>query len=156
MKTQPKMTKSNQLAEIEISYKSKIKSADRLKISRASDTYEILKEVWNMDQIEHVESSVILLLNRASQVLGWCKISSGGVSGTVIDKKVIFQLALNANASGIILSHNHPSGNLKASQSDIDITNDVVKAGKLLDINVLDHIILTADGFLSLCDEGLM
>lgn len=154
--TMKNVIKSNQLAEIEISYKSKIKAADRKKITTSKDCESILREVWNLETIEHIESSVLLLLNRNSQVLGWCKISSGGVAGTVIDKKVVFQLALNANASAIILSHNHPSGNLTPSNADIQITKEILKAGKLLDINVLDHVIITAEGYYSMEDNGNM
>ena len=148
--------KSDNLAEVEISYKNPVKVADRKKIHSAVDAYRILNSVWNMDNIEHVESAVVLLLNRNSDVLGWAKISVGGVAGTVVDKKVIFQLALNANASAIILSHNHPSGNLKASNEDLAITKDIKAAGKLLDINLLDHIIITSEGYFSMAEEGMM
>ena len=152
MKTQ--IEKSNLLAEVELIYKSKIKKADRIKIKSSKDAADYFKSIWNHNTIEHVESSLILLLNRAGEVLGWAKISVGGVSGTVVDKKIVFQLALNANASAIILAHNHPSGNLNPSFSDIAITKEIVNAGKLLDISVLDHLILTEDNFTSLKDEG--
>jgi len=96
----------------------------------------------------------VLLLNRANRVLGFVKISEGGVSGTVVDPKKIFQIALKANASGIILAHNHPSGNTTPSASDESITAKIVAAGKFLEISVLDHLIITSEQYFSFSDEG--
>lgn len=146
--------KSLCLAEVETSYKTKVKPSDRPKIGGSLDCYNILKDVFDPNKIEHIEEFIILCLNRNNKLLGWAKISTGGVSGTVTDPKVIFQIALNANASGIILSHNHPSGNLKASNEDIQITKRLKEAGKLLDIQVLDHIIITQESYVSLADQG--
>ncbi|MFT5383884.1 MAG: DNA repair protein RadC [Saprospiraceae bacterium] len=85
------------------------------------------------------------------------KISSGGMAGTVVDAKIIFRKALeNGPASGIILAHNHPSGNLKPSQADIDITKKLKKAGETLDINVLDHLIIAGQSYYSFADDGLL
>lgn len=114
----------------------------------------MLKEVFNPDKIEHVEECVLLCLNRQNKVLGWAKISTGGISGTVVDSKVIFQIALNTNSSGIILAHNHPSGNLKASSEDIRTTKKIKEAGDVLEITLLDHIIITSESYVSLADEG--
>ncbi len=147
--------KSTCLAEIEVSYKTKVKVIDRKQIHRSTDSYEIFKDLFNPNTIEHVESVIILLLNRQNKVLGWAKISTGGVSGTVVDKKVIFQIALNSNASSFILAHNHPSGNLKPSEADIKITKEVQQGAKLLDLQILDHLIITTDGYYSMTDEGL-
>ncbi len=96
----------------------------------------------------------IILLNRANRVIGREKISSGGVAGTVVDAKVVFRKAIQQLACAIILAHNHPSGNLRPSQSDIDLTKKLMKAGQSLDINVLDHLIITQNGFYSMADEG--
>ena len=82
--------------------------------------------------------------------------SQGGVAGTVADPKIIFKLALDDLASGVILAHNHPSGNLTASQADLDLTKKLKDAGKLLDIQVLDHIIVAGQKYFSFADEGLM
>jgi len=98
----------------------------------------------------------ILFLNRANIVTGKSAISSGGMSGTVVDPKMIFKAALDAKAVGIILCHNHPSGNVKPSQQDIDLTKKLVAAGKLMEISVLDHIIVAQSSFYSFADEGLM
>ena len=97
----------------------------------------------------------VILLNRANQVIKKVKISAGGVSGTVADPKIIFKQALDALASGIILVHNHPSGNLKPSQADIQLTKKLREAGKLLEVSVLDHIIFTDNAYFSFADEGM-
>lgn len=143
------------IAEVEVTYKTKVKNTDRLQIKNSSDTYTVLKDVWS-NKIEFVEEFVLLLLNRANKVLGWVKISQGGVSGTLVDPKVIFSIALQCNASGLILSHNHSSGNLQPSQADINLTRQIKEGGKLLEINVIDHIIITSESYFSFADEGLM
>lgn len=148
------LDKCNLLSEIEVSYKTKIKPVDRVKISNSKDSYNALLSVFDAGQIEHVEEFVILLLNRANQVLGWYKLSKGGISGTVADTRVIFQLALGANACGVILAHNHPSGNPKPSEQDKLITKKIREAGKILEISILDHIIVTPDSYYSFSDEG--
>lgn len=89
-------------------------------------------------------------------MIGVFQVSTGGMCGTIADPRVIFAAALKACATSIILAHNHPSGNLQPSQSDIDLTNKLKAAGKLLDIEVLDHIILAEDTYLSFADEGIM
>lgn len=98
----------------------------------------------------------ILLLNRANQVTKRVRISEGGTSGTLVDAKKVYRYALEGQASALILSHNHPSGNLKPSDADIRITRKLIDAGKVLDITVLDHIIVSERGYTSLADEGLM
>ena len=144
---------SGNIAEVEVSYSTKVKNSERVKIKSSKDTYEVLKSVWS-NKIEYIEEFVLLLLNRANNVLGWVKISQGGLSGTVVDPKVIFAIALQCNASGLVLCHNHPSGNLQPSKQDIDLTKKIVEAGKLLEINVLDHIIITAESYYSFADNG--
>jgi len=98
----------------------------------------------------------VILLNKNNRVLGLAHVSQGGVTGTVLDPRVIFCLALKANATGLVIAHNHPSGNLKPSNEDINITKQLVSGGKLLGIDVADHLIITADGYYSLADNGLM
>ncbi len=95
-------------------------------------------------------------MNRANKVLGLFEVSKGGISGTVADPKIIFTAALKGGASGIIVAHNHPSGNLTASQSDIDLTRKLKEAGKFLEIQLLDHVIVTTEGYFSFADEGLI
>jgi DNA repair protein RadC len=146
-------TKS-QVAEIELVYKPKINILNAPKVSSSRCAYQIFREVWSEEKIQFVESFKILLLNRANKVLGVVEISTGGVAGTVVDPKLVFAAALKAVASSMILAHNHPSGNLKPSTQDERLTKRLVEAGKLLDLPVLDHLILTSEGYYSFADEG--
>lgn len=123
------------------------------KITCSQDAYEVIKA--DLLDLEY-EEFWVLLLNRANQVIKKERISAGGVSGTVADPKIIFKKALDELASGIILVHNHPSGNLSPSGADISLTQKVKSGGKLLDISVLDHLIFTNQGFYSFADEGRM
>ncbi|CAH0213452.1 hypothetical protein SRABI27_02046 [Pedobacter sp. Bi27] len=109
-----------------------------------------------MGRIAFLEEFKIILLNRSNHVLGIVDISMGGVSGTYVDPKVVFAVALKGNASGIILTHNHPSGSVKPSEADIKLTKRLVECGKLLDINVWDHIILSENSYYSFADDGMM
>lgn len=147
---------SLQVAEIQLVYRSHVKAAMRPQISTSKDAEAILRQTWDADTIEFVEHFKILLVNRANKVLGVFDVSQGGITGTAVDLKVIFVCALKTASSGIILSHNHPSGNLTPSQSDIDLTRKIKEAGKYLEISVLDHIILTSESYFSFADEGLL
>ena len=144
------------VSEINVTYKPKFKASERPAINTSKDGYSILVNNWDMNKIDLLEQFKILLLNRANKVLGIYEVSSGGMAGTVADPKLIFSTALKGCASSIILSHNHPSGNLKPSQADITLTHKLRTAGSLLDIAVLDHIILTSEGYISFVDEGLL
>jgi DNA repair protein RadC len=126
---------------------------EKPKIGGSADAFEILKA--DLLDIPH-EAFWIILLNRANRVIKKHQISKGGVAGTVADPKIIFKVALEELASGIILAHNHPSGNLTASQADIDLTKKLKESGKLLDIQVLDHIIIAGKKYFSFADEGLL
>src|SRR5258706_16357183 len=110
-----------QVAEIQLTYKSNVKPSLRPKINGSKEAFSILMKNWDESRIEFIEQFKVMLLNRANKVLGLCEVSTGGVSGTVADPKVIFVAAIKAGASGFIVAHNHPSGNLVASQSDIDL-----------------------------------
>jgi len=145
-----------QVAEIQLTYKTSVKPSQRPKIVTSKDAYEIFLTTWEASRIEFVEQFKVMLLNRANRVLGIVEISTGSSSGTVADPKIIFASALKANASSLIMAHNHPSGNLAPSQSDIQLSRKVREGGKYLEIQVLDHIIITEEGFLSMADEGLM
>lgn len=144
------------VAEIQLIYKTMIRPSLRPKIITSRDAYNILLKNWDDTKIEFVEQFKVLLLNRTNKVLGIFEVSTGGVSGTVADPKVIFAAALKANASGIILAHNHPSGNLNASQADIDLTRRIKEGGKLLEIQLLDHVIVTTESYYSLADDGFI
>ena len=122
-------------------------------IRSSEDAYKAMTSEL-MDQ--PTEQFWVIMLNRSNKIIQKRAISLGGVSGTVADPKVIFKKALEDLASGIILAHNHPSGNKKPSQADIELTKKLQKSGKLLEIPVLDHIIFTDDGYFSFADEGLL
>lgn len=143
-------------AEIQLSYKTKVKASQRPKITKSSDAYDILIDSWDDSKIEFVEQFKVILLNRANQVLGIYEVSTGGVSGTVADPKLIFAAAIKSSSSGLIFSHSHPSGNLQPSQADIALTRKIKEGGEILEISVLDHIILTSEGYFSFADEGLL
>ncbi|WP_423147033.1 JAB domain-containing protein [Rubrolithibacter danxiaensis] len=144
------------VAEVELVYKTKVKASERPKVSGSKEVYQLLAACWDESKIEFVEQFKILLLNRGNKVLGVYEISTGGMAGTIADPKVIFSAALKACASSIILSHNHPSGNLKPSDADIQLTRKIINGGNLLDIAVLDHVIISAEGYYSFADEGLI
>jgi len=112
-----------------------------------------LRSIWS-DHLELREEFYILLLNRANHVLGWFPVSKGGSAATIVDPKLIFSIALKCNAHGIILAHNHPSGNLKPSDADIQLTQNIKNGGILLEINILDHIIITSESYFSFADDG--
>ncbi|CAM4431413.1 DNA repair protein RadC [Pedobacter westerhofensis] len=148
--------KTFKVAEVEISYRPNYKVSERPQISKSNDAYQILIQQWSIGKIELLEEFKILLLNRRNRVLGIVDISQGGLSGTVADPKIIFAAALKSCASGIILAHNHPSGELDPSCEDIAITNKLKAGALLLDLKILDHLIVTRGNFYSFADEGLM
>lgn len=123
----------------------------RPQIKSSQDAYNVIAPI--LVDLPH-EEFWIIMLNRANKVLHRERISLGGTAGTVVDAKIIFQKALQQQASSIILVHNHPSGNLRPSQADIDITKKLKTAGETLDISVLDHLIISEKGYFSFADEG--
>jgi len=125
------------------------------KITSSRDSQEFIRQFYG-DDIEIYESFFLLLLNRANNTIGYAKISQGGTAGTIVDSKIVAKYAVDSLASAVILAHNHPSGNTKPSPADIQITKKLRDGLKLLDIEVLDHIILTEESFYSFADEGMM
>ncbi len=125
--------------------------ADKPQVCCSRDAYDAVAPI--LVDLQH-EEFWILNLNRANRILSRTRISSGGMAGTVVDAKVLFRRALHNEASAIILCHNHPSGNLFPSQADLDLTKKLAKAGKAIDIPVLDHLIVSERGFYSFADEG--
>lgn len=128
------------------------KIAKKEKIVTSKDVYEIMKP--SMMDLPH-EEFWLLMLNRANAVIKKERISSGGIAGTVVDSKLIFKTALENYASSIIICHNHPSGNLKPSEQDLKITKNIKEAGRIMEIQLLDHLIITEGGFFSFADEGV-
>lgn len=127
--------------------------SEKPKITSSQAAYELLK--GDLMDLRH-EEFWVLLLNRANKVIKKKRVSEGGVSGTVADPKIIFKLALEEMASGVIVAHNHPSGNLTPSQSDIDLTKKLKEAGKVMEIQLLDHVIVAGNKYMSFTDEGMI
>lgn len=139
-------------SEVKATYSPKVKPSERPLISSSNDAYKILKVMFN-DNMEYYESFVIMLLNKANRVIGLNVVSTGGIDSTIVDPKKIFQVALLANASNIILCHNHPSGNIIPSDPDIRLTDKIKEGAKLLDMKVFDHLIVSESGYYSFADE---
>jgi DNA repair protein RadC len=126
---------------------------EKSKINSSNDAFDQIGS--DLMDLQH-EEFWVLLLNRANRVIKKKRISEGGVSGTVADPKIIFKMALEELASGVIVAHNHPSGNMLASQSDIDLTKKLKEAGKFLEIQLLDHLIICGRKYFSFADEGMI
>jgi DNA repair protein RadC len=124
-----------------------------VKISNSMDSYNCMKQFY-FDDIELYESFFLLILNTANQTTGYVKISQGGTSGTVVDPKIIAKYAIDSLATSVVIAHNHPSGNLKTSNTDIAMTKKIQAGLLLFDIKLLDHLIITSTGFFSMADEG--
>ena len=145
-----------QVSEISVSYQPKFKASERPRVTSSQEAYKVLINNWDMQKIHFQEQFYVMMLNSAGRVIGISLISTGGKVATIADPKIIFSIALKAQAVSIILAHNHPSENLKPSQADLNLTNRMVEAGKFLDLKVIDHLIVTGDGFYSFGDEGLI
>jgi DNA repair protein RadC len=148
----------NNVSEIDIVYKKKVscKVSERPIISSASDGYKVCLHYWNRDKIELQEEFKVLFLNRANRVLQILPISQGGMTGTVADPRLILAVAIKIAACSMILVHNHPSGSLKPSKADEELTFKIRAAANYFDIKVLDHLIITSEGYYSFTDEGLL
>ena len=143
--------------EIAISYSGSIKTKLLPKISSSRDAANLLFEHWDKQNIELFESFKMLLLNNSNKVKGIYTLSKGGITGTLVDIRIVFAVVLKSVTTSIILAHNHPSGTLQPSQPDKLLTEKIKKAGELFDIKVLDHLILTPDGdYFSFADEGIL
>ena len=130
-------------------------SFPKIKISEPVEAYNFIKDFYGED-IEVYESAFILLLDRSNNTIGYAKISQGGIVGTIIDTKIIAKYVVDSLASGIVMAHNHPSGNLQPSKDDIYITKHVKEALKYFDCELLDHLIITMDGYTSIKKTGLI
>ncbi|MFB9055072.1 RadC family protein [Formosa undariae] len=141
--------------EIEISYKNNVPKADRYIITCSQDAYAVFLKAFH-EKVEYKELFYIMMLNNSNEVLGITKISEAGITGTLVDTRIVFQTALKAHATALILAHNHPSGKLEPSQADKNLTSKLKTAGEYLDIKVLDHLIITKEGHLSFADDNLL
>lgn len=143
------------LNEIQVSYQ---RNYPKKKVTSPRAAEEICRLAFSStgDNLQLRESFFIVLLNRANHVIGYYRLSQGGITGTVADIRLAFSIALKCLSSGMILTHSHPSGNLKPSHADISLTRKFKDVGQLLEIPILDHIILTDEGYYSFADEGLL
>lgn len=143
----------------------KLRRADgqihKVKITSAEAAANYFREIFGEEMLEICEQFMVIYLNNANNTIGWFKASQGGISGTVVDPRLVFKKAIDCYATSMIICHNHPSGKLQASNADKDITKKLREAGKFLDINLLDHIILApvepgrAKNYFSFQDEGI-
>ena len=143
--------------EISISYHQKVKNDIRVNIKSSQDAADYLRNIWNPDTLNIHETFMVIMLNNANYVNGYYTLSTGGINSTCVDIRILFAIVLKSLSTSIILAHNHPSGNLKPSEADKTLTQKVVKAGKLFDIQTLDHIILSPENkYFSFADESLL
>lgn len=144
-----------QVSEVKLTYKNKVKLSQRPMIKSSKDIYTLLVgRIFDSEIMEYRESLKVVFLNRVGKVLGFHTVSIGGTGECSADIKIIMQAAILANATGIILSHNHPSGNLKPSAQDDLLTQKVSQVCKLMEIAFLDHIIVSSESYYSYADEG--
>ena len=140
--------------QITVSYKD-ADSSRRTLIRSSKDSYNILRSIYE-DCMQHHEECWAMFLNNSGKMLGISCISKSGINAALVDIRIILQTALVSHATSIILSHNHPSGNIVATNADSCLTSRLKKACDILDIRLLDHIILTEDSYLSYSDEGML
>ena len=126
------------------------------KVTNSKDAADFIRRVYPRGSVELQEAFVVLYLNRRNEILGYYRHSVGGITGTVADPRIIFATAVTSASVGMIMAHNHPSGNLSPSQADIELTKKVKEGGKLLDVQLLDHVIITKISHYSFADNGLM
>ena len=148
------MKQNSQVSEIQVSYTPSL--LVDMSIKKIKKSFELMLNEWEQETIQMQEEVKILLLNRNDKVLGIYSLAKGGLTSCVVDVRIILSIALKTLATGIILVHNHPSGNLKPSKADLDITKKLKQSCDLLDISFLDHLIITKDNYFSFADEGLI
>ena len=143
--------------EIQISYKEKHTTSKSSPIKSSEDMAKLLFEHWNKNTIELQESFKVILLNNSNKVKGIYELSTGGITATIVDLRILFAVILKSLTVGIILSHNHPSNKIEPSEADKELTQKIKKAASFFDIVVLDHLIITPNGeYYSFADNGLI
>ena len=148
------MKQKSQVSEIQVSYTPNLLVDMSIKNSKKS--FELMLNEWEQETLQMQEEVKILLLNRSNKVLGIYSLAKDGLTSCIVDVRIILSIALKTLATGIILVHNHPSGNLKPSKADLDITKKLKNSCDLLDISLLDHLIITKDNYFSFADERLI
>jgi len=144
----------NFVSEISVSYSHTYKR--KITITDAYSAEKTLRKMWDVQLMNIQEQFCVLFLNNANEVIGFRCLNTGGLTGTSVDLRILFSIACKSLSSGIIIAHNHPSGTLKPSKDDIDLTHKIKRAGDMLDIKLLDHVILTDKSFVSLANRGVI
>lgn len=145
---------TQQISEIRVSYNPIMLADSSINTSRQS--FELMINDWEQNTLQMQEEVKVILLNRSNKALGIYSLARGGITSCVVDVRIILSVALKTLATGIILVHNHPSGNLKPSQDDLKVTKKLKESCSLLDITLLDHLIITKDDYYSFADEGIL
>ncbi len=143
-----------EIAEVELIYRSKVNPSARPKVNNSKAAFDLLFNSWDKGKLDLQEQFKVVLVDNKCSSMGIATLSTGGSNACVVDLKHVFALALKANASGIIVSHNHPSGNTTPSDADKSLTAKFVAAAAILDLKLYDHIIVSRDGYMSFSDEG--
>lgn len=156
MKLPNEVVLSESLPQCKISFSFEADPEKLPTITSAVSAHQYLLSVWDLDSINYKEEFYVLLLNNSKKCMGWSKISSGGRTATIVEPAMVFQVAMLANASSIIVAHNHPSGVLSASIADISVTKKLLDIGNLLNIILEDHIIVGQSEYLSFLEEGMI
>lgn len=148
------LDEETKVTEIELVYVNKLDDLVRPLITSSLDAYKLFFQSWDKGKLELQEQFKVMLLDQKNSVLGVLTIASGGISQCAVDVRLAFAAALKGRASGMILAHNHPSGNKKFSECDKFLTEEFVKAGKFMKVPILDHIVVTREGYASMSDLG--
>lgn len=136
--------------------KYKSSGIEKFKFTNPNEAYTYIRKMFDDDTIEYNETCVAVYLNTALESIGWTIISQGGIAGTVVDPKIVITKALLSGAAAVVLAHNHPSGTLKPSSQDIEVTKKIAEVCRFLDMKFIDHLIVTKDSYYSLADKGDM
>jgi len=147
--------KTQTICELGLTYKTKKDLNEVPTITSPDKAEKYLRSIFDKNTIELREEFIIVLLNNAKKVLGWSRISIGGVNATIVDPCAVFRVAILTNSSSILLCHNHPSSRIAFSETDIRLTKRLIEIGKLFSIDVADHIILTKDSYSSYMSKGI-
>ena len=144
------------VSEIEITYRNQVPFQNRVKVNSPYTASRLLRQHWDEDKIELVEQFKVMMFDHAQHCLGISTLSSGGITACPVDIRLLFATALKCRATSILLAHNHPSGVCKFSYVDEELTHRICEAGRILDIPVLDHLLLTADSFRSMSEDDIL
>ena len=146
----------NTVTEIKINYTPQIKILESPQIKSSNDAYTCFLNILDNSIMNIKEESAVLFLNQGNRVIGGYKLSTGGINRTVVDVRIILAIALKCLATGIVLAHTHPSGELKPSLADIEVTQRISSAAKLMEIVLLDHLIISAESYFSFAEGGIL